>query len=297
MSAGKFKTSVQEAIWMVCCWWWWWMRYHLCCLRCGIEVSPARDQRELDSCHSRGSKWAWSWILFWLFKVVSECFRYSFLIASLLGQCVCSWSMVSLLLGCVPCEKWGQLEGRSTIFKTGIFDLFFWANFSRTLLIFIFPTRPSHWYLPHFFGINTVDGRNPAPADRWFIPLFIGFQPSKVVQDFFHPLFTIFYLWKNIRSSTFFGFFERDHLNQEQAKVERDMQLAQQDSGGGKSPSFLPRFFHGTRSSLKHWTWSHKIVEEIMYLIHFYVFSATCSLFSHDTFDYQRVFVVWYDIQ
>jgi len=32
-----------------------------------------------------------------------------------------------------------------------------------------------------------VDGRNPAPVDRWFIPLFIGFQPSKVVQDFFHP--------------------------------------------------------------------------------------------------------------
>ena len=27
---------------------------------------------------------------------------------------------------------------------------------------------------------NTVDGRNPAPVDRWFrfIPLFIGFQPS-----------------------------------------------------------------------------------------------------------------------
>ena len=34
---------------------------------------------------------------------------------------------------------------------------------------------------------NTVDGRNPAPVDRWFIPLFIGFQPSKVMQDFFHP--------------------------------------------------------------------------------------------------------------
>ena len=29
--------------------------------------------------------------------------------------------------------------------------------------------------------------QNPAPVDRWFIPLFIGFQPSKVVQDFFHP--------------------------------------------------------------------------------------------------------------
>jgi len=34
---------------------------------------------------------------------------------------------------------------------------------------------------------TTVDGRNPAPVDGWFIPLFIGFQPSKVMQDFFHP--------------------------------------------------------------------------------------------------------------
>ena len=34
---------------------------------------------------------------------------------------------------------------------------------------------------------TTVDGRNPAPVDRWFIPSFLGFQPSKVVQDFFHP--------------------------------------------------------------------------------------------------------------
>ena len=31
--------------------------------------------------------------------------------------------------------------------------------------------------------------RNPAPADRWFIQLFKGFRPSKVVQDFFHPQF------------------------------------------------------------------------------------------------------------
>ena len=37
-------------------------------------------------------------------------------------------------------------------------------------------------------GINaTVDGRNAAPVDRWFIPLFIGFQPSKVAQVLFHP--------------------------------------------------------------------------------------------------------------
>ena len=35
-----------------------------------------------------------------------------------------------------------------------------------------------------------MDGRNPAPDDRWFIPsLFTWFQPSKVVQDFFHPQF------------------------------------------------------------------------------------------------------------
>ena len=38
---------------------------------------------------------------------------------------------------------------------------------------------------------STVGGRNPAPVDRWFIPLFVGFQPSKVVQDFFHPPYVI----------------------------------------------------------------------------------------------------------
>ena len=38
--------------------------------------------------------------------------------------------------------------------------------------------------LNNWDNYDTVDGRNPAPIDRWFIPLFIGFQPSKVVQDF-----------------------------------------------------------------------------------------------------------------
>ena len=28
--------------------------------------------------------------------------------------------------------------------------------------------------------------KSESPVYRWFIPLFIGFQPSKVVQDFFH---------------------------------------------------------------------------------------------------------------
>jgi hypothetical protein len=34
---------------------------------------------------------------------------------------------------------------------------------------------------------DIVDERNPAPVDCWFIPFFIRFQSSKVVQDFFHP--------------------------------------------------------------------------------------------------------------
>ena len=51
---------------------------------------------------------------------------------------------------------------------------------------------PTVWEEPgHCISNNdhwaTVDGRNPAPVDRWFIPLFMGVQPSKVVQDFFHP--------------------------------------------------------------------------------------------------------------
>jgi hypothetical protein len=40
-----------------------------------------------------------------------------------------------------------------------------------------------------FFLIHTVARRNPAPVDRWFIPFFLGFQPSKL-QDFCHPQYT-----------------------------------------------------------------------------------------------------------
>ena len=48
-----------------------------------------------------------------------------------------------------------------------------------------------------------MDGRNPTPVDRWFIPLFIGFQPSKVVQDFFHQqLETINQLFSSSSSSS-----------------------------------------------------------------------------------------------
>ena len=44
---------------------------------------------------------------------------------------------------------------------------------------------------------QTVDGRNPAAVDRCFI-LFIPFQrlqPSKVVQDFFHPQYVLKSQW------------------------------------------------------------------------------------------------------
>ena len=45
------------------------------------------------------------------------------------------------------------------------------------------------WRCGALFDFCSYGGwlRNPAPVDRWFIPLFIGFQPSKVVQDLFHP--------------------------------------------------------------------------------------------------------------
>ena len=41
---------------------------------------------------------------------------------------------------------------------------------------------------------TTVDGQNPAPPRMMIIPLFIGFQPSQVVQDFFHQQYVTFLL-------------------------------------------------------------------------------------------------------
>ena len=34
--------------------------------------------------------------------------------------------------------------------------------------------------------VHTVDGRNPAPVGRWFLPSFTRFYTSQVVQDFLH---------------------------------------------------------------------------------------------------------------
>ena len=34
-------------------------------------------------------------------------------------------------------------------------------------------------------------GRNPTAVDRWLIPWFLGFQPSKLMQDFFYPQYDL----------------------------------------------------------------------------------------------------------
>ena len=62
------------------------------------------------------------------------------------------------------------------------------AVLARFTQCFVNPTDVTESRLSTMDG-GTVDGRNPAPVDRWFIPLFIEFQPSKVVEDFFHPLY------------------------------------------------------------------------------------------------------------
>ncbi len=47
-------------------------------------------------------------------------------------------------------------------------------------------TNKNMWRMCHHWKHNAVDGRNPTPVDRQFIPLFTGFYLSQVVQDFFH---------------------------------------------------------------------------------------------------------------
>ena len=184
MSAGKFKTSVQEAIWMVCCYccccsWWWWMRYHLSVV-CGVGLrwlrSPLWDQRELDSCHSRGSKMGmklncigysrWfqnvSDIHFWLLL----CWANVFIPEVWLVFC---WD-ASL------CEKWGQLEGRSTIFKTGIFDLFFGRiSAGRSWFSFSQQDQATDIY-PMFFAINMSCLPYFTYEKTSGVPLFSGFS-------------------------------------------------------------------------------------------------------------------------
>jgi len=63
---------------------------------------------------------------------------------------------------------------------------------------------PKSWCSWSSLVVDTVDGRNPAPVDKWFIPLIIGFQPYKVMQDFFHPQFDSWWFIIDSWSSIYF---------------------------------------------------------------------------------------------
>ena len=81
--------------------------------------------------------------------------------------------------------------------KIYVFGGYRMAILTHYLQINIDPTLHGRFSVHFFSGLysalfipshDTVDGRNPAPVDRWFIPLFIGFQHVStillVVQDF-----------------------------------------------------------------------------------------------------------------
>ena len=103
-----------------------------------------------------------------------------------------------------------KLLGISTILPLGKILIIHWKNgadhprFSASLtgsaggIIDLTgdPTLAASDRINDMIDHDTVDGRNPAPLDRWFIPLFIGFQPSKVMQDFFHPPYFLAYRGK-----------------------------------------------------------------------------------------------------
>ena len=67
-------------------------------------------------------------------------------------------------------------------------------------LIFFKMVKTTNQYTNYgyYYIGGTVDGRNPAPVNRWLMStIYIGFQPSQVVQDFFHPQYVKYYntLW------------------------------------------------------------------------------------------------------
>ena len=78
----------------------------------------------------------------------------------------CNWPIIAFMIGTWP----DSLDGRLIAF----------SQVPRL------PKDACVWPLKHSCCCFTVDGRNPAPVDRWFIPLFTGFYTSQVVQDFLH---------------------------------------------------------------------------------------------------------------
>ena len=51
-------------------------------------------------------------------------------------------------------------------------------------------TKPQEVFEVQEYGLHTVDGQNPSPVEKQFIPLS-GFYTSQVVQDFFHQQYVI----------------------------------------------------------------------------------------------------------
>ena len=92
-------------------------------------------------------------------------------------------SSTAIIYICELGKSWDELRNSSpNVEKMRVFGIQDWF----LTMCDAFEMKPSLEARPWTLR-STVDGRNPAPVDRWFIPLSIGFQPSKMVQDFFHP--------------------------------------------------------------------------------------------------------------
>ena len=110
----------------------------------------------------------------------------------------CRMSLICSSLDCLD-GKIDPIENlKPRFFETSRDDPHFWATWMEHQVISIY----------RIFGMNdakgeqlynhpgvtdTVDGQNPAPPRMMNIPLFIGFSPSQVVQDFFHQQISRFY--------------------------------------------------------------------------------------------------------
>ena len=68
----------------------------------------------------------------------------------------------------------GHLEDDFPFFKLGYVGSLKEGRYDYDLIL-----RPKSGFIE---TIHTVDGRNPAPVDRYFIPLFTRFYTSQVVK-------------------------------------------------------------------------------------------------------------------
>ena len=69
-------------------------------------------------------------------------------------------------------------------------------------------------------GDDTVDGQTPAPPRMMIVPLFIGFEPSQVVQDFFRPDSVQYWCW--------YKRMESHHVNHDKLQTLQNCKVASQ---------------------------------------------------------------------